>query len=87
MPAALEAICLKPLALKPEVRYHTAADVAYDVEYWLADEPVSEEALYFPHAAAATDELAARWADPNSKKVYFEHGSIRYRWLDRARGR
>jgi tetratricopeptide (TPR) repeat protein/tRNA A-37 threonylcarbamoyl transferase component Bud32 len=39
--AALEAICLKAMALKPEERYPTALDLAADLEHWLADEPVT----------------------------------------------
>jgi serine/threonine protein kinase len=39
--AALEAICLKAMALKPEERYPTALALAAEVEHWLADEPVS----------------------------------------------
>jgi serine/threonine-protein kinase len=41
VPPALEAICLKAMALKPEERYATAQDLATDIEHWLADEPVS----------------------------------------------
>jgi WD40 repeat protein len=41
VPAALEAICLKAMALRPQDRYPTAAALAEDVEHWLADEPVS----------------------------------------------
>jgi tetratricopeptide (TPR) repeat protein len=41
VPAALEAICLKALALRPAQRYGTALELAEDVEHWLADEPVS----------------------------------------------
>jgi serine/threonine-protein kinase len=54
-PAALEAICLKAMAVRPEDRYATALDLAADVEHWLADEPV----------AAHPDALPARlgrWA-------------------------
>jgi tetratricopeptide (TPR) repeat protein/tRNA A-37 threonylcarbamoyl transferase component Bud32 len=40
VPLALEAICIKAMALKPEERYATALDLAADVEHWLADEPV-----------------------------------------------
>jgi tetratricopeptide (TPR) repeat protein/tRNA A-37 threonylcarbamoyl transferase component Bud32 len=40
-PGALEAICLKAMAAKPEARYATALDLAADVEHWLADEPVA----------------------------------------------
>jgi WD40 repeat protein/serine/threonine protein kinase len=41
VPAALDAICQKAMALKPEQRYGTALELAADVEHWLADEPVS----------------------------------------------
>jgi hypothetical protein len=41
VPAALEAVCLKAMALRPEQRYETALALAEDVEHWLADEPVS----------------------------------------------
>jgi serine/threonine-protein kinase len=39
-PRALEAVCLKAMALRPEERYPTALALAADVEHWLADEPV-----------------------------------------------
>lgn len=38
---ALEAVCLKALALKPEDRYASAREMSVDIEHWLADEPVS----------------------------------------------
>jgi eukaryotic-like serine/threonine-protein kinase len=38
---ALEAVCLKAMALKPEDRYVTARGLADDIERWQADEPVS----------------------------------------------
>jgi serine/threonine-protein kinase len=41
VPAALESICLKAMALRPEDRYATPRDLAGDIEHWLADEPVS----------------------------------------------
>ena len=37
---ALEAVCLKAMALKPEDRYATPRALAEDIEQWLADEPV-----------------------------------------------
>jgi serine/threonine-protein kinase len=40
VPRALEAICLKAMALRPADRYTTALDLSADVEKWLADEPV-----------------------------------------------
>jgi serine/threonine protein kinase/Tfp pilus assembly protein PilF len=41
VPTALEAICLKSMALRPADRYESALALAADVEHWLADEPVS----------------------------------------------
>jgi serine/threonine-protein kinase len=38
---ALEAVCRKAMALKPEERYPLARALAEDVERWMADEPVS----------------------------------------------
>jgi tetratricopeptide (TPR) repeat protein len=41
VPPALDAICRKAMALRPEQRYATALDLAADMERWLADEPVA----------------------------------------------
>jgi tetratricopeptide (TPR) repeat protein/tRNA A-37 threonylcarbamoyl transferase component Bud32 len=38
---ALEAVCLKAMALHPEGRYGSCRALAEDIERWLADEPVS----------------------------------------------
>jgi serine/threonine-protein kinase len=38
---ALEAVCLKAMALHPEDRYASCRALAEDVERWLADDPVS----------------------------------------------
>jgi hypothetical protein len=40
VPRALEAVCLKAMALKPEDRYPSAQTLASEIELWLADEPV-----------------------------------------------
>jgi serine/threonine-protein kinase len=40
VPAALEAVCLKAMALRREERYATARALAADVERWLGDEAV-----------------------------------------------
>src|SRR5439155_26194546 len=39
VPAALEAGCLKAMALKPQERYTTPREVAEEIERWLGDEP------------------------------------------------
>jgi WD40 repeat protein len=39
--AALEAVCLKAMALRPQDRYPSPRALAEDVEHWLADEPIS----------------------------------------------
>jgi WD40 repeat protein/serine/threonine protein kinase len=41
VPAGLEAICLKAMALDPAVRYPSPRELARDLEGWMADEPVS----------------------------------------------
>ncbi len=40
VPPALEAVCMKAMALRPEDRYATAAELGEDVERWLNDQPV-----------------------------------------------
>jgi serine/threonine protein kinase len=41
IPAALQAICLKAMALAPKDRYSTCSGLADDLERYLADEPVA----------------------------------------------
>ncbi len=48
IPRALEAICLRAMALRPEDRYGSPAALAGDIERWLADEPVSAYAEPWP---------------------------------------
>ena len=50
-PPALEAVCNKALAMKPEERYSSANALAEEVQRWLADEPV--EAYRDPFAVRA----------------------------------
>jgi WD40 repeat protein len=55
VPRALEAVCLRALARKPEGRYASAGELAREVQRWLADEPVTA----CPEPAAAR---LGRWA-------------------------
>ena len=41
VPAPLDRICVKAMALKPGDRYGSVREMARDIEHWLADEPVS----------------------------------------------
>ncbi len=41
VPAVLDAVCRKAMALRPADRYASALDLAADVERWLADEPAA----------------------------------------------
>lgn len=54
VPPALDAICRKAMAFKPEHRYPSAGMLARDLENWLADEPVSAR-------RETRRERAARW--------------------------
>lgn len=62
VPPALEAICLRAMAFRPEDRYPTAVELAGDVERWLADEPVSA----YPDGWALR---VRRWAKRHSTLV------------------
>lgn len=59
---ALEAICLKAMAHRPEDRYSTALALAGDIEHWLADEPVG------PYAEPLTTRLR-RWTAQHATLV------------------
>jgi eukaryotic-like serine/threonine-protein kinase len=61
-PRALEAVCLKAMALAPEGRYPSARDLAAEVELWLADEPVRA------YPEPLTDRLW-RWARRRKDRV------------------
>jgi serine/threonine-protein kinase len=41
VPAALDAVCRKAMALRPQDRYRSAQELAQEVERWLADQPVT----------------------------------------------
>jgi WD40 repeat protein/serine/threonine protein kinase len=58
VPKALDAICMKAMAVKPEDRYESAQAMAKDLERWLADEPVSV-------LTESTIDRTARWLRRN----------------------
>ncbi len=62
VPAALSAICAKAMHLKIEDRYDSAQKLAQDIEFWLADEPVS--AWHEPVSVRIR-----RWVGRNQKLV------------------
>jgi serine/threonine protein kinase/tetratricopeptide (TPR) repeat protein len=62
VPPPLDAVCRKAMALQPENRYHTALDLAADVDRWLSDEPVS----CYPDPFGAR---LARWARRHPARV------------------
>ena len=59
---ALEAVCLKAMALQPDDRYGSCRALAEDVERWMADEPVSAWREPFSRRAG-------RWARRNRTAV------------------
>jgi serine/threonine protein kinase len=59
---ALEAVCLKAMALRPENRYASPKALAEDVERWMADEPVT--AIREPASVRL-----ARWARRHRPQV------------------
>jgi eukaryotic-like serine/threonine-protein kinase len=61
-PRALEAICLKAMAKKPDDRYPSALALAEEVRRWLADEPVAAYREPWPTRVA-------RWAKRHRTEV------------------
>jgi tRNA A-37 threonylcarbamoyl transferase component Bud32 len=51
VPAALDAICARAMARDREARYASAADLAEEIQRWLADEPVSAYPEWFGRRA------------------------------------
>jgi serine/threonine-protein kinase len=64
-PPALDAVCRKSMAMKPEDRYPTALALAADIDAWLADEPVAAHAEPWT-ARAALDAAASEAGDGGS---------------------
>jgi tetratricopeptide (TPR) repeat protein/tRNA A-37 threonylcarbamoyl transferase component Bud32 len=62
VPPALEAVCARAMALRPEDRYASAVELAGEVEHWLADEPVAA----YPEPAGAR---LRRWMRKHPRRV------------------
>lgn len=58
VPKPLEAVCLKAMAVRPLHRYSSSSELAADIEYWLADEPIEVH-------ADPIHVRAARWVRKN----------------------
>ena len=80
VPVALEAVCLKALALRPEDRYPTPRALAADIKAWLADEPVSARREPFA-------ERARRWAKRNRTAVTAAGVALWWGWSAWAQSR
>jgi len=61
VPIALEAICLKAMALAPEGRYSSARALGDDIERWLADQPVLAYAEPLPARAMRWVRRRKQW--------------------------
>ena len=61
VPATLEAICKKAMAVRPEDRYASVRSLAADIESWLADEPVQGVAEPVASRLAAWDASTGRF--------------------------
>src|SRR5262249_9395056 len=62
VPAALEAICLKAMALDPAQRYASPRELASDVERWLADEAVTAHRESWPERLGRWTRRHRAWA-------------------------
>ncbi len=62
---ALEAVCEKAMALKPEDRYLSCRALAEDIERWMADEPVTAwREPFIGVRGGGRDGIAPRWRPP-----------------------
>jgi tetratricopeptide (TPR) repeat protein/serine/threonine protein kinase len=87
VPRALEAVCLKAMAPRPEDRYPTARALSGDVEKWLADEPVGawREPLRLRVGRWARRHQARVAAIASGVLVAVLAGGAGAWWLDRQR--
>ena len=61
VPVALEAVCLKAMALAPEGRYSSPRALGDEIERWLADQPVRAYPEPFPTRAARWLRRRKQW--------------------------
>jgi hypothetical protein len=62
MDPALEAICLKAMALDPGQRYASPCRMADDIEHWLADEPTTAHRESWAHRLSRWSRRHRTWA-------------------------
>ena len=68
---ALEAVCLKAMALKPGDRYASPKALAEDVERWMADEPVTASDLGPPTNRSQRNEDGEDWGGGEDGTIHF----------------
>ncbi len=88
VPPALEAVCLKAMALRPGDRYPDPRALANDIERWLADEPVGawREPLRLRAGRWARRHQSVVAAAVAALLVALLAGGAAAWWLDRQRG-
>jgi WD40 repeat protein/Flp pilus assembly protein TadD/tRNA A-37 threonylcarbamoyl transferase component Bud32 len=68
---ALDAICRKAMALKPEDRYASPRALADDIEHWLADEPVAARPESWAQPMARWMRRHRTWARAGAAALLF----------------
>ena len=74
LPRALNAICLKALAARPEDRYISARDVGRDLENWMADEPVTAYRRRWPERLAVWARRHRAWVQAGTAALILVTG-------------
>jgi WD40 repeat protein/tRNA A-37 threonylcarbamoyl transferase component Bud32 len=69
IPRALEAICLKAMALAPEDRYASARALGEDIKRWIAHEPVSAYSESFGERLARWSRRHRTWVEAGTAAV------------------
>ena len=74
LPPALNAICLKALAARPEDRYASARDLGRDLENWMADEPVTAYRRRWPERLAVWARRHRAWVQAGTAALVLVTG-------------